>query len=490
MTLLQKYRKALLAVALILLTKLVILVVFPITGDEAYFVKWGQNLMMGYYDHPPMVGWLIYLMRFISHDVILYRLFSVMTAVVMAYVIYLLAVRSVSKEKAFYVALIFLASPIDMLMLLFTNDIALAFFGTIGAYLFVSALEREAWWKRALGAGVFLGLAFLSKYFAVFLIFALYLYALITLRQKAIKPLLLVTSVLLVFAAQNLYFNYNSCWNNIMFNFIARPKSEYHPELLLVFFGIVLYLFTPWGLWMLLKSRFQRGRTLTLIATVLGVSFTIFFVVSLKNTVGLHWFLLFVPYMYLLFVFVDEARLKRLFTYNVIFTMLHGLIVVTVLLLPLSLFEKSSSYSSIVYGVEAEEVCKELEPYRGNLFSLGYTPASVVSYNCDMKVHMLFNNSKYGRLDDALVDVRTLDKKDIMIFNHRSITESELSDVCETVKIETFEVAKATFYLAECENFSYERYKAKYLDVQRKKFYNIPSWLPKGECYFEERYYR
>ena len=29
----------------------------PLTGDEAYFVVWGQQLAGGYYDHPPMVGW-------------------------------------------------------------------------------------------------------------------------------------------------------------------------------------------------------------------------------------------------------------------------------------------------------------------------------------------------------------------------------------------------------------------------------------------------
>ena len=31
----------------------------PITGDEAYFAIWGQRPDLGYYDHPPMVGWML-----------------------------------------------------------------------------------------------------------------------------------------------------------------------------------------------------------------------------------------------------------------------------------------------------------------------------------------------------------------------------------------------------------------------------------------------
>ena len=34
-------------------------VVVPFTGDEAYFLVWGQQPDIGYYDHPPMVGWLL-----------------------------------------------------------------------------------------------------------------------------------------------------------------------------------------------------------------------------------------------------------------------------------------------------------------------------------------------------------------------------------------------------------------------------------------------
>ena len=31
----------------------------PVTGDEAYFIYWGEAPALGVYDHPPMVGWLL-----------------------------------------------------------------------------------------------------------------------------------------------------------------------------------------------------------------------------------------------------------------------------------------------------------------------------------------------------------------------------------------------------------------------------------------------
>ena len=37
-------------------------VVVPFTGDEAYFLVWGRQPAIGYYDHPPMVGWMLALL--------------------------------------------------------------------------------------------------------------------------------------------------------------------------------------------------------------------------------------------------------------------------------------------------------------------------------------------------------------------------------------------------------------------------------------------
>ena len=49
------------AFALTLLVKLVLAAVFPLTEDEAYFTMWGEHPALGYSEHPPMIGWWLYL---------------------------------------------------------------------------------------------------------------------------------------------------------------------------------------------------------------------------------------------------------------------------------------------------------------------------------------------------------------------------------------------------------------------------------------------
>lgn len=276
-----------------------------------------------------------------------------------------------------------------------------------------------------------------------------------------------------------------------MFNFLIRPESNYSFKLVVLYVLLGIYLFSPWGLWLLSKSKFPPSTLRTLIITVLSFVFIIFFIVSLKNPVGLHWFLLFVPYMYILFIYLDEKSLKKLFKYNYIFSLLHGVLLMAIVLLPTAMFKEHKQYSTIVYVTQPDEICKVLDNYTDKqLFTLGYTSASILAYQCKRDLHMLFNTSKFGRMDDALLNVKELDGKDITVFDSHPIQQRAFSNVCTSLNVRSFVVQGADFYLATCQQFSYPRYKAIYLETIRQKIYNIPAWLPQGQCYFEDMYYR
>ena len=58
-----------------LFVKLLLALTVPLTGDEAYFLVWAENLDFGYYDHPPMVGWVVALLSLAGDHLLLYRLF-------------------------------------------------------------------------------------------------------------------------------------------------------------------------------------------------------------------------------------------------------------------------------------------------------------------------------------------------------------------------------------------------------------------------------
>lgn len=487
------YKKEIRALFVIFLFKIIILTILPLTGDEAYFIKWAQNLSLGYYDHPPMVGWVIYIMTYISDSHFFFRFFAVFTAFVASFVIYKIALLyNIKKQKAFFVSLVFLSSPVDLFLLLITNDVPLMLFSSLGTLFFLYSLEKKEWFRYAVLAGIFLGSAFLSKYFAVFLMFSLLVFSIYVYGKKAIKNIAIVSFVISFFIIQNLYFNYNSCWNNIMFNFFARTEDN-HFSLATIFgyFGLILYIFTPWGVYFLYKSKYEKTKLFKLLLLILSVAFLIFLAVSLKNKIGFHWFLLFTPYIFLLFSFLDDNHLKKLFRYNIIFTIIHIAIVVTILLLPTTLIKNHKQYSTVVMYTQPKAVCAELEKLGSDkIFVYGYSGAAVLSYYCKKDIKVLFTNSKYGRLDDKLLDIRTLSNKDISVFNTGKIDERDMKESCDSYELSEFSINGANFHTAKCIKFNYTTYKKSYIDVANKRFYDIPKWLPIGDCYFKERYYK
>ena len=492
----KHYAREIKIVGAILTLKLLLLALIPLTGDEAYFIKWADNLASGYYDHPPMVGWLIYLMSFINDSIFFFRLFSFMAAITVAFAIYKMAQLYMDENRAYFLFLLFLASPVDILMSLFTNDIPLVLFGTLGTLFLLYSFHTKRVVFYSVLAGVFLGAAFLSKYFSTFLLLSLLSFVLIRYKTKALRNIFIVSTIVLVAVAQNLYFNYNCCWNNIMFNFFARTESHYNLETFGNFLLNLVYVTTPWGLYFLYKARknFVRSELMTLLVSILGLMFVIFFWVSLKNQMGIHWFILFIPYLFLLFGYLDERPLRKLFKYNTIFTFIHIAILVplasAIHLLPLSFLEKSYYYEDAVFAKKVKETCAVLDEQFADkpLFTIGYTNSSMLNYYCKKDAPMIFSNSTFGRMDDRAVDFRELNGKSLYLFNNREMKADEYTNVCSDVKITTFSMENANFYVTECHGFNYEKYKEYYLKIQKEKFYRLPEFLPKGKCYFDERY--
>lgn len=492
----QSYLKEIKIVGAILLLKLIILALVPLTGDEAYFIKWADNLSSGYYDHPPMVGWLIYLMSFINDSIFFFRLFSFMAAITVAFAIYKIASLYVDENRAYLLFLLFLASPVDILMSLFTNDIPLVLFGTLGVMFLLYSFHKKEQTTYAILAGIFLGAAFLSKYFAAFLLLSLLVFVFITYKTKAIKNVLIIASIVLLAIGQNLYFNYNCCWNNIMFNFFARTESQYNFETFGNFLLNLVYVVTPWAFYFLYKSRknFVKGEFFTLLVSILSLMFVVFFLVSLKNQMGIHWFILFIPYIFLLFAFLDEKYLKKLFKYNTVFTFMHIAILIplgtAIHIMPLSFLKSSYYYEDAVFAKKTVATCEVLDARFNDkpLFTIGYTNSSMLNYYCKKDAPMIFSNSTFGRMDDRAVDVRELDNRDIYLFDNREMKKENYTNVCKEVNVKSFKIEDANFYVTECKGFEYEKYKKHYLAVQKEKFYTFPAFLPKGKCYFDERY--
>ena len=153
--------------------KLILAAVIPLTGDEAYYVMWGKYPALGYYDQPPMIGWWMTVMRFFGTSPVILRLPVILLSPALALIIVDLLKRAggdlKTSHRAFLGGALFLIAPIHFLLPILSTDAPLILFSVLCFYFFYRAIEedRSLW---ATFAGMFFGLAFLSKYFVVLLV--------------------------------------------------------------------------------------------------------------------------------------------------------------------------------------------------------------------------------------------------------------------------------------------------------------------------------
>jgi 4-amino-4-deoxy-L-arabinose transferase-like glycosyltransferase len=160
---------ALTIVALIAL-RLVAAAYTPITFDEAYYWMWSKALAGGYYDHPPMVAYVIRAGTAIAGDTELgVRLVSILLALPMSYAVYRAAAilfggARVAANSAILLNVTLMAAVGTMIV---TPDAPLLVASSFVLFFLAKVLEtgRGAWWL-AVGAAV--GVALLSKYTALF----------------------------------------------------------------------------------------------------------------------------------------------------------------------------------------------------------------------------------------------------------------------------------------------------------------------------------
>jgi hypothetical protein len=482
------------SVAAVLLVKVVLALVVPLTGDEAYFLMWGKNLDFGYYDHPPMVGWVIYLVSLVGDHLFLYRLFPIATSIFVALAIFRL-LRGTDRVGASLVALIFLLSPVSILNVIITTDTPLILFVFLSAVCFTRGVKSESRGSFVL-AGVFLGLSFLSKYFAVLLLAAFAGVALAGRQKKVLAGIAITALVAFPLVAVNLYWNYSNCWTNVLFNLLARTRSSsLEISRIPAFLAMQLYILMPWTLYHLWKGRKNfsgRGGVMMRTSTFYYIVPFIFFLgLSVKKSIGLHWMASFTPFFFMLLIGLERKRLLAILKYTLVFSALHVAVVVSLLSLPPELFKDHKRYNVIRLHVEPEAVCEEFSRQAGDtiLASDSYSIASVLSYHCDEQIVVFGSYSKYGRADDKFTDFRELEGKDITLFSVKRAEDGKYEDFFSDVRAVRTEIDGAPYTLIFGRGFKLANYREGFLEEIRTRYYQIPSYLPCGACYFLDRYF-
>ena len=485
------------AAALILAFKLWLSAALPLTGDEAYFLTWGIFPDFGYYDHPPMIGWLLYLMHRISGATWLLRLPVTLLPFALAAGVYFVLRRS-DESKAALAALAFMLLPPNVWAVLITTDTPLIFFSFASVLAFWMGMVRKAPAWQAL-AGAFLGLAFLSKYFAVLLGLAYVVYTVSSPRgQRDWRGLALVVLGSLPFAAVNLWWNYEHCWANLMFNAYNRHETAgWSWKTPLLYAVSVLYLLSPIALWQLARDRRSVFAALgdpatRFFAFMFAFPFGFFALLSLVKQIGLHWMLGFVPFFFVLAGRVlSRDQLRSSVVYLAAFSALHVAAIAIAAALPLETWRNSRFYDGIVYHLRIQDILRELKPYEGRFeFAAdGYSPAVTASYYSGKYFFVFGAGSSYARQDDLQTDFRRLDGKDILVLRKNAPEDLQYRPYFRTVEYREFMLSGATFHVVLGRGFDFSAYREGVLKPVRDRYYAIPSYLTQGRCYFCERYF-
>jgi hypothetical protein len=468
---------------------------FPITGDEAFFYWWGVYPDWGYYDHPPMVGWLIACMRWLLGDTTwAIRLPVVLLPLALGGMLWW-ALYPLDRQRAAWAVLLFWLAPLNWLNTLITTDTPLIFWSVLSVALLLRAerrerLDRSAWGLYAL-SGLFLGCAFLSKYFAVVLGLTYTVYFALYRRERWAAFALLVVCAL-PGPAINIAYNMSHGWSNIMFNVYNRNEgAAFAWNKPLLYLAMVLYLATPVAAWLAWRQRqalVAASRQQRLLACVVLVPLLFFALLSLKKVVGLHWVLSFYPFGFALLAFaLPQEKLKSCALGMAVFAGLHVLVVAGLSASSLDNWKSTKLYPQIIRSFKTDEMLAQVSAPGVALMASAYTPASIYGYALRRYVPVFGPGNFHARQDDMLVDFSVYQGQTVRIVHMDVPRMQDYQPYFSSVQLLTFSQDGVPFYAVEGRNFNYAAYKAGVLAPIYGRYYNIPSWLPMTGCPFCER---
>jgi hypothetical protein len=448
-----------------------------------------------------MIGWVLHLLLKLSHEEWVLRLPVSLLPFALAAGIYFV-LRRTDETKAVLAAFAFLLLPANVWGVFITTDTPLVFFSFASAFAFWLGLTRRSAGWQAL-AGAFLGLAFLSKYFAVLLGFAYVAYVVLSPRgQRDWRALALVVLCSLPFAAVNLWWNYEHCWANLMFNLYNRHgNAGWSWRTPLIYAVSALYVLSPVALWQLARQRRTVSAALGEPATrffvvAFAVPFGFFAALSAVKPIGLHWMLSFVPFFFVAAGrLLSREQLRSSVLYLGVFSLLHVVSIAGASMLPLETWKTSKwtgrHYDGVVYHARMRDILEEMSRLGGEFeFAAdGYSMAAVASFHSRRHVAVFGKGSSYARHDDILTDFRRLDGKDILVLRKDPPEDADYRPYFRSVEYRSFGLSGASFHLVLGRGFDFAAYRKEVLEPVRKRYYAIPWYLPQGGCYFCERYF-
>ena len=296
-----------------------------LTGDEAYYWKYSQQLDWGYFDHPPAIAFFIRLGYTLIPNELGVRLFPIL---LLAGSIFFLQKLIRPRERGWFFALIVSVGALHFLGFLALPDAPLLFFASLLLWLFKRYLEQPSW-SLATWIGLAAGAMVLSKYHALLMIGLLVLSRLRLLLEIRFWWASLVAALILL---PHLLWQLEHQFPSIQYHLFERSVKDYTFEMTsqyLLFQPFVLGPVT--GILFFIaawrspnSSPFDRAMKF-----LFWGGYLFFFLMTFKGRVEAHWtFFCLLPGIWFGYHWLERSRIfKKIITWSlpvVLFLVLTG----------------------------------------------------------------------------------------------------------------------------------------------------------------------
>ncbi len=351
-----------------------------LTVDEAHYWVYSKFLDLSYYDHPPMIGYIIKVFT----DIFGINEFAVRFPSVIIFILtswlFFICVKKLFNEKIAFIGIILLnILPVFSFLgaVVTIPDSPLSLFWMLSFYLFINIIEtkEKKYWYML---GITIGFAFLSKYTAIMLYPSIFLFLLCSKEHRfwfVKKELYLSMIISFILFLPVVIWNIQNNWASFGFQ-LQHGFGKELPSFSLTLFGRsigaqagyvspFLFIFYCYVMYILIKDAFFKKQRDALFVVSFSLPVLLFFnTIATFNEILPHWpamgYLMLTIYAaYLINKFWDNKKFRKIIYFSCGFALFLDLIVPIHCLykfIPIEPFLPQKEAEKVEYGIPKSEI--------------------------------------------------------------------------------------------------------------------------------------
>lgn len=411
--------------------------------DEAYYWLYAQNPALGYFDHPPMIAWMIRAGQFLLPGELGLRLFTVLLSTASMFLLWKTA-QNFTQNALLFWGVVYSTLLIHPYAFIATPDAPLFFFTVLFFFVFDRYLKNSSNnWALALGATI--ALLFYSKYHGVLVVgFA----TLANLKLLGKRSYWMAAALALALFMPHIWWQISHHFPTLQYHLIDSHKTGYKPEVTLNYIVSELLVTGPWLGWLFLYAmgKVQAQTAFERTLKWMGIGTFVFFLLStFGGDFEAHWTLIaFVPLVLLSLLYVEKNPRWKRWVY--LSAGINFMLLLAVRILILTPAANEIKAFSFIKGWRNDS--EELKAQTENLpvvFQDSWNRAARYAYYTNDPMVTNLNSGLYRRNQFDLYDTdEKLTGKTVYVISNDSTQFSSYR---------TIKTSKATWYAYKMENF-------------------------------------